>query len=113
MSSFEMAISYIFPTYQIVLKWTKTDLSKIQIAVFSKVLIENSSSLNMLSWKCIGSVDQEESGRGLPIHSALSDKKSQNFFLHFWVTLCLDWMKITIKWGSETFPLLKITILWH
>ena len=46
MGSFEMAIIYIFPTYQIVLKWSKTDLSKIQVAVFSKVLIENSSSFN-------------------------------------------------------------------
>ena len=47
MGSFEMARSYIFPTYQIVLKLSKTDLSKIQIAVFSKVLIEKSSSLNV------------------------------------------------------------------
>ena len=66
-SSFEMARSYIFPTYQIVLKWSKTDLSKIQIALFSKVLIENSSSLGVLTWKCILLVDQEQSGRGQPI----------------------------------------------
>ena len=59
MGSFEMAIIYIFPTYQIVLKWSKIDLSKIQIAVFSKVLIENSSFWNMLSWKCIELIDQE------------------------------------------------------
>ena len=42
MGSFEMVIIYIFPTYQIVLKWSKIDLSKIQIAVFSKALVENS-----------------------------------------------------------------------
>ena len=58
MGSFEMAIIYIFPTYKIVLKWSKIDLSKIQIAVFLKVLIENSSFLNMLSWKCIELIDQ-------------------------------------------------------
>ena len=59
MDSFEMAIIYIFPTYQIGLKWSKIDLSKIQIAVFSKVLVENISFLNMLSWKCIGLIDQQ------------------------------------------------------
>ena len=46
MGSFEMAIIYVFPTYKIVLKWSKIDLSKIQIAVFLKALIENSSFLN-------------------------------------------------------------------
>ena len=39
MHSFEMAIIYIFPTHHI--KWSEIDLSKIQIAVFSKVLIES------------------------------------------------------------------------
>ena len=59
MCSFEMARSYIFPIYQIVLKLSKTDLSKNEIAVLSKVLIENGSSLGVLSWKCMGLVDQE------------------------------------------------------
>ena len=43
MSSFEMASCYIFPTYQIVLKLSKTDLSKIQNTVFSKVNMCNFS----------------------------------------------------------------------
>ena len=67
MGSFEMAIIYIFPTYKIVLKWSKIDLSKIQIAVFSKVLIENCSFLNILSLKYIELVDQELSGRSQAI----------------------------------------------
>ena len=67
MSSFEMASSYIFLTYQTVLKWSKIDLSKIKIVVVSKVLIEISSFLSMLSWKCIRLVDQEKSGQGQPI----------------------------------------------
>ena len=49
MSSFEMASSYIFPTYLTVLKWSKIDLSKIEMVVVSKVLIEISSFLSMLS----------------------------------------------------------------
>ena len=45
----------------------KIDLSKIKIVVVSKVLIEISSFLSMLSWKCIRLVDQEQSGQGQPI----------------------------------------------
>ena len=45
----------------------KIDLSKIKIVVVSKVLIEISSFLSMLSWKCIRLVDQEKSGQGQPI----------------------------------------------
>ena len=59
MSSFEMASSYIFPTYQTVLKWSEIDLSKIKIAVVSKVLDKNRSFLNMLTLKCIGLIGQE------------------------------------------------------
>ena len=66
-SSFEMANTYIFATYKIVVKWGKIDYPKIKIVLFSKVLGENRSFLNMFTWKCIELVDQEKSGRGLPI----------------------------------------------
>ena len=58
-SSFEMAHSYILLIIKLVLKSAIIDYSKIQMCAISKLLDEYRSFLNILTLKCIGSIDQE------------------------------------------------------
>ena len=66
-SSFEMAHICILLVIKIVLKSTKIDYSKIQMCAISKLLDKNGSFLDILTLKCMRLIDQEYSGRGLPI----------------------------------------------